>query len=369
MAHFIILLLVAVFAHRLEAHEDAPLAVCQAYYAINGIAVEGAREDLICCCTIRRNYFVCGISNGTITGELQSCPEGTVFNKATPEVEACVPASTRQNMTCENWIGIAEERSAAAADLRRGFSTEGTHGCIDCVIGDCHKCLCQVASGKTTSGVATIVDPNNSRKNQYLVCQGNRITCHPCPKGLVWDCQRQICAYQGFCSKAVPAQCKSACGVRQPAPTTPKPTTPKPTTPEPTATKPVVVVNEMYKKIATTKSVNTLATVTTVAVTVTKDGVTYIKKFVTTTTSVCESTSSKSAGKISVPSGSAVPSLKETEKCKSTKSDSKTVVSPKAVIKVTTVTDSCDPKPLPPIVAKSCEGSCPAVATISVSPK
>ena len=36
MARFIILLLAAIFAHQIEAHEDAPLAVCQAYYAVNG---------------------------------------------------------------------------------------------------------------------------------------------------------------------------------------------------------------------------------------------------------------------------------------------------------------------------------------------
>jgi len=353
MAHFIILLLAAIFAHRLEAHEDKPLAVCQAYYAANGVAAEGVREDLICCCTLN-HYFVCGISDGVISGKLQSCPEGKVFNKATPELEACVPASTQGNLTCENWIDIAEVKAAAAADMRRGLTTEGTHGCIDCDIGACHKCLCQVAAGKSPSGVATIVDPKNNHRNQYLVCEGERITCHPCPKGLVWDCQKQICAYQGFCSKSIPVECKSVCGIREWTPTPPKP---------------VVVVNDVYKKIATTKIVNTLVTVTTTAVTVTKDGVSYIKKFVTTTTSVCESTSSAFAGEISVPGGSGIPSLKDSEVCKSTKSDFKTVVSPKTVIKTTTVHDSCNPKPLPPVIVKSCEGSCPATATVSVGPK
>merc|ERR1711953_954382 len=139
MARFIILLLAAIFAHQIEAHEDAPLAVCQAYYAVNGIAAEGVREDMICCCNVRPNYFVCGISNGVISGKLQSCPEGKVFNKATPELEACVPASSQQNVTCENWIDIAEEKAAAAADMRLGITTEGTHGCIDCDIGACAK--------------------------------------------------------------------------------------------------------------------------------------------------------------------------------------------------------------------------------------
>jgi len=362
MACFIILLLAAVFAHQIEAHEDSPLAVCQAYYAVNGIAAEGVREDMICCCNVRQNYFVCGISNGVISGKLQSCPEGKVFNKATPELEACVPASSQQNLTCENWIDIAEEKAAAAADMRRGITTEGTHGCIDCDIGACHKCLCQVAARKSSSGVATIIDPKNNHRNQYLVCQGKRITCHPCPKGLVWDCQKQICAYQGFCSQSIPVECNSVCGIRTPTP-------PKPVVVKPVVVKPVVV-NDVYKKMATTKMVNTLVTVTTTAVTVTKDGVSYIKKFVTTTTSVCESTSSAFAGKISVPGGSGIPSLKDSEVCKSTKTDFKTVVSPKTVIKTTIVKDACKPdEPLPPVIVKSCEGSCPATATISVGPK
>merc|ERR1711875_78255 len=332
MARSIILLLAAVLAHQSEAHEDAPLAVCQAYYAVNGIAAEGVREDMICCCNVRQNYFVCGISNGVISGKLQSCPEGKVFNKATPELEACVPASTQQNTTCENWIDIAEEKAAAAADMRRGVTTEGTHGCIDCDIGACHRCLCQVAARKSTSGVATIIDPKNNHRNQYLVCEGKRITCHPCPKGLVWDCQKQICAYHGFCSKSIPVECNSVCGIRTPTP--PKPVVVKP-----------VVVNDVYKKIATTK------------------------KVVTTTTSVCESTSSAFAGKINVPGGSGIPSLKDSEVCKSTKTDFKTVVSPKTVIKTTIVKDACNPQPLPPVIVKSCEGSCPATATISVGPK
>merc|ERR1711875_81365 len=153
----------------------------------------------------------------------------------------------------------------------------------------------------------------------------------------------------------IPVECNSACGIR--TPTLPKPVVVKP------------VVDDVYKKIATTKKVNTFVTVTITAVTVTKDGVSYIKKFVTTTTSVCESTSSAFAGKISVPGGSGIPSLKDSEVCKSTKTDFKTVVSPKTVIKTTIVKDACNPQPLPPVIVKSCEGSCPATATISIGPK
>ena len=61
--------------------------------------------------------------------------------------------------------------------------SSGTHGCIDCVIGECHKCLCNAALKWGNKGVAYVVDPNNKARNQYLVCEGTRITCHPCPKG------------------------------------------------------------------------------------------------------------------------------------------------------------------------------------------
>ena len=82
----------------------------EVHFLFSLVAAEGVREDMICCCNVRQNYFVCRISNGVISGKLQSCPEGKVFNKATPELEACVPASTQQNMTCENWIDVAEEK-------------------------------------------------------------------------------------------------------------------------------------------------------------------------------------------------------------------------------------------------------------------
>jgi len=88
----------------------------------------------------------------------------------------------------------------------------GTHGCIDCVIGECHRCLCEAALGSSGKDVAYVIDPNNKARNQYLVCEGNRITCHPCPKGLVFDCRRGVCATTGECPK-IPAKCFSSCPV------------------------------------------------------------------------------------------------------------------------------------------------------------
>jgi len=90
--------------------------------------------------------------------------------------------------------------------------SSGTHGCIDCVIGECHKCLCNAALKWGNKGVAYVVDPNNKARNQYLVCEGARITCHPCPKGLVFDCRRGVCATTGECP-SIPAKCYSSCPV------------------------------------------------------------------------------------------------------------------------------------------------------------
>jgi len=90
--------------------------------------------------------------------------------------------------------------------------SSGTHGCIDCVIGECHKCLCNAALKWGNKGVAYVVDPNNKARNQYLVCEGTRITCHPCPKGLVFDCRRGVCATTGECP-SIPAKCYSSCPV------------------------------------------------------------------------------------------------------------------------------------------------------------
>merc|ERR1712142_258996 len=90
--------------------------------------------------------------------------------------------------------------------------SSGTHGCIDCVIGECHKCLCNAALKWGSKKVAHVVDPNNKARNQYLVCEGTRITCHPCPKGLVFNCRRGVCATTGECP-SIPAKCHSSCPV------------------------------------------------------------------------------------------------------------------------------------------------------------
>jgi len=103
-----------------------------------------------------------------------------------------------------------KDKSPISKDLAPVSS--GTHGCIDCVIGECHKCLCNAALKWGNKGVAYVVDPNNKARNQYLVCEGTRITCHPCPKGLVFDCRRGVCATTGECP-SIPAKCHSSCPV------------------------------------------------------------------------------------------------------------------------------------------------------------
>merc|ERR1712142_128436 len=91
-------------------------------------------------------------------------------------------------------------------------STSGTHGCIDCVIGPCHQCLCREALKHCTTGVANVLDIFNKAKNQYLVCEGSRITCHPCPKGLVWNCKKQVCDVTSDCPP-IPKECSCECGL------------------------------------------------------------------------------------------------------------------------------------------------------------
>merc|ERR1712142_1035797 len=76
----------------------------------------------------------------------------------------------------------AEVNGTAAESMMLGtISTSGSHGCIDCVIDKCHHCLCREALKRSPKGVANVIDPYNKAKNQYLVCEGSRITCHPCP--------------------------------------------------------------------------------------------------------------------------------------------------------------------------------------------
>merc|ERR1711862_555059 len=91
-------------------------------------------------------------------------------------------------------------------------STSGTHGCIDCVIGPCHQCLCREALKRCSTGVANVLDIFNKAKNQYLVCEGSRITCHPCPKGLVWNCKKQVCDVVSDCPP-IPKECSCECGL------------------------------------------------------------------------------------------------------------------------------------------------------------
>merc|ERR1711942_539474 len=124
-------------------------------------------------------------------------------------------------------------------------------------------------------------------------------------------------------------------------------------------------IRNKYKKIITTETVDTITTVTTTAVTVTKDGYSYTKKFITTT-SVCKSTSSSLAGKVDVGCESKPPMSKTTVK-RDTRSDSRTVASPKSVVRTTKTYDPCVPNAAPDVsVTKSCEGTCPPTATVGV---
>merc|ERR1712142_1200930 len=114
-------------------------------------------------------------------------------------------ASECQMKKCPDWIQKMASMKSSTEVVDR--ITHGSHGCIDCVIGECHQCLCRDALKWSFNGVATVVDPNNKAGNQYLVCEGSRITCHACPKGLVWNCRLGVCARTSECPPT-PAKCQ-----------------------------------------------------------------------------------------------------------------------------------------------------------------
>jgi len=125
--------------------------------------------------------------------------------RSSANVDDAAPMMKQQTVSTPGCIGCVKQPTPTV-------STSGTHGCIDCVIGPCHQCLCREALKTSSSGVANVLDIFNKAKNQYLVCEGSRITCHPCPKGLVWNCQKQVCDVTGDCPP-IPEACSCDCGL------------------------------------------------------------------------------------------------------------------------------------------------------------
>merc|ERR1712142_763677 len=205
---------VAVFASQSDAMPCWTTEICSAYFKAIGMVTDISKlpvgqswEDKVCI-QDPSLYLSCKLLNGVISGELQQCPPGTLFdqNAMKPWDKTCVPASECQQKKCPDWILKAASMKSSTEVVNR--ITHGSHGCIDCVIGECHQCLCRDALKWSFNSVATVVDPNNQAGNQYLVCEGSRITCHACPKGLVWNCRLGVCARTSECPPAL-AKCQA----------------------------------------------------------------------------------------------------------------------------------------------------------------
>merc|ERR1711875_149790 len=205
---------VAVFASQNDAMPCWTTEICSAYFKAIGMVTDISKlpvgqswEDKVCI-QDPSLYLSCKLFNGVISGELQQCPPGTLFDQYAmkPWDKTCVPASERQQKKCPDWILKAASMKSSTEVVNR--ITHGSHGCIDCVIGECHQCLCRDALKWSFNSVATVVDPNDKAGNQYLVCEGSRITCHACPKGLVWNCRLGVCARTAECPPT-PAKCQA----------------------------------------------------------------------------------------------------------------------------------------------------------------
>jgi len=357
MALSAVFLLLAIVAHRSEAG-CVPNEVCAAYFIYVGMDFSifpagKVWQGKACCPYDPAKYIVCKFFNGVFSGDMRRCPAGQLFNFGAKQAwgQTCLPAKDYQRKECPNWAQYVKPQPVPIPTKLDPINTAGTHGCIDCVIGKCHHCLCQEALKRSTTGVATVVDPNNKARNQYLVCEGSRITCHPCPKGLVFDCRKGVCATDGQCPP-IPEKCHCDCGI-----------------------------NKKMNKVVTSETISTLTTVATTGVTVTStttsfspvgfpsaapSPISYVKEYTTKTTVVCTKTSIASGGQVEVPCGQ-LPSSTTSLKNGIPKTETKTVVTPSSNVTVTTTRDPCSETKTS--TSSTCVGSCPATTTtVSVRP-
>jgi len=160
-----VIALVAVFASQSGALFQTT-EICTAYFKAIGVVTDPSTlpvgqmwEDKVCV-QDPSFYLSCKLFNGVISGELQQCPPGKLFdqNAMKPWDKICVPASECQMKKCPDWIQKMALMKSSTEVVNR--ITHGSHGCIDCVIGECHQCLCRDALKWSFNGVATVVDPN-----------------------------------------------------------------------------------------------------------------------------------------------------------------------------------------------------------------
>jgi len=117
--------------------------------------------------------------------------------------------------------------------------SSGTHGCIDCVIGECHKCLCNAALKWGNKGVAYVVVTSVSTagltqrqcacrmaikasglssayacdpylQQNYLVCQDDgTFESKTCPVGKAWSYVEKTCSEKKRRCRPLPAICSA----------------------------------------------------------------------------------------------------------------------------------------------------------------
>merc|ERR1711931_223592 len=105
--------------------------VCTAYFKATGVVsdltsipVGQMWEDKVCV-QDPSFYLYCKLFNGVISGDLQQCPPGKLFDQYAmkPWDKTCVPASTCQQKKCPNWIqSIYEEFNRGRQTYHSQFS-------------------------------------------------------------------------------------------------------------------------------------------------------------------------------------------------------------------------------------------------------
>jgi len=354
--------------HGQDGH-DHTVHLCSAYFNIMKGSMNGTETDVICDHRDAKNFIVCTLSmkNGTFTADIERCVEG-VFDGVR---KIC---SSKMPMPCPSWVNMWHDRisknektlgktdleaPAAAAmtmpptppsDSVLSHLNEGQHGCIDCKLDKCHKCICDHERKTSWKEMAFRPEPY-SHGERYLVCYNNRITCHPCPTGLVWDCEHETCSKTSNCPD-IPEACWCDCGRSKP------------------------------KKTITTVTTATITTVTTTKVTVTSTtstihpsgaviptgSNTLVKKYRTTTESVCVTTDVASGKESEMPCQDVKKPISTTAFDTKTSTQTKSVTSPTSNTTTITTEDNCSGTTTS-TTTKSCPDACPTMTTtIAVGP-
>merc|ERR1719192_842304 len=153
-----------------------------------------------------------------------------------------------QQSTSEPDVGLMEIQPVPTQTTEQPYAglivrqpAEAQHGCINCTITDCQRCICEMALRNEELGFRC--DPHSKddlgRTSRYLQCYDSQTTCQPCPAGTYWN---KDVSYYGSCARTgscrdVPRECYGRDGC-PPIPTTTTTTTPPTTTTTTTTTTP-----------------------------------------------------------------------------------------------------------------------------------